>query len=738
MSQERKKKTIEYHFVDMNDPDRYKKLKVTRACNFCRKRKSKCDVGVPGSGTCSNCKKSNRICQFSPIAQNATITNNNEFDFELQPKKQTPPPTTSSTSSPSSSSALPSSKSHIQSFQFYSQHSPLHSPHTDTIPQRQSFTTQYIHQNPFFSIDHQGYCGYEKNGSILNTHPSLGSVLHDLPPYSKQFEQELFNVYFCYVHPCFPVLDRYSISQTLRYDKDAIPVSLKWAVMAIALRFTKQHQNADYLSIAFHQHACIELDGKEPSLFTLQTLFLLYKYHELLTPVGMPMTAAALTYLRHIQAMIPEVQQLLNENSSAWPLQDEWLCRASWILLIIISMSSPADSRVNELMDYCTIPARKPVLTETEQYDKTELQTACNLIQLIHLTLLFSRGICLISNHASLFVYGEDPKFTLLAKDMEEWKAALPPSISAEFANQQQQPFYDASCHPSSTFMAYLCLIHDILQLILAIQQPSPNHADHVISKAFQLSYRAYQFCRNDVHLSRLAFIQGSRLIASGLTMAYQSLYYCYAEQQEQHRHTFMECRSLIFQTFEALHLIPQFFMALQTLNNQLEAREKLFSAEKQFQSTPTRPGISGSQLDSFGTPSLTSSGTLTTDSSQSRSIGGSGSGSGGNGNTGDYFFGANPPPPSFYESPSSSSSTPAYHQRPVHLEQRSWQEYPFQPEDQSFHETNTHHYAPMTPSFEDDTVEPSRRDGPFITMATGPFSLVMENAKNCKNKRLS
>lgn len=41
MSTHRKKKPVEFHFVDMNDPDRYKKLKVARACDFCRRRKSK-------------------------------------------------------------------------------------------------------------------------------------------------------------------------------------------------------------------------------------------------------------------------------------------------------------------------------------------------------------------------------------------------------------------------------------------------------------------------------------------------------------------------------------------------------------------------------------------------------------------------------------------------------------------------------------------------------------------------
>lgn len=35
------KKPIEYYFVDMASPDRFSKLKVSQACDFCRRRKSK-------------------------------------------------------------------------------------------------------------------------------------------------------------------------------------------------------------------------------------------------------------------------------------------------------------------------------------------------------------------------------------------------------------------------------------------------------------------------------------------------------------------------------------------------------------------------------------------------------------------------------------------------------------------------------------------------------------------------
>ncbi|ORX51585.1 hypothetical protein DM01DRAFT_1384329 [Hesseltinella vesiculosa] len=103
----RKKKPIEYFFVDINDPNYYKRIKVTRACLSCRKRKSKCDVGVPGTKACSNCTKHNKPCEFAksedkktwmPMPESSVSTplsmplptppSEREFDDWIPPKHQ--------------------------------------------------------------------------------------------------------------------------------------------------------------------------------------------------------------------------------------------------------------------------------------------------------------------------------------------------------------------------------------------------------------------------------------------------------------------------------------------------------------------------------------------------------------------------------------------------------------------------------------------------------------------------
>ena len=58
---------MEYVFVD--DLHRYKRLKVTRACESCRRRKVKCDGGSGGTQTpCSSCRKLKIECIFSNMA----------------------------------------------------------------------------------------------------------------------------------------------------------------------------------------------------------------------------------------------------------------------------------------------------------------------------------------------------------------------------------------------------------------------------------------------------------------------------------------------------------------------------------------------------------------------------------------------------------------------------------------------------------------------------------------------
>ncbi|KAI9472195.1 MAG: hypothetical protein EXX96DRAFT_583220 [Benjaminiella poitrasii] len=593
MTQQRKKKAVKYHFVDMNDPDRYKKLKVARACDFCRKRKSKCDIGIPGSGTCSNCKKAKNVCVFSPVSSNTTShTNSKKQDKALESIPQW--------------NNMPIIDNSID-------YCPDSVPQCLSTVSKENFSSSYQAQNPLFSLDYKSHCNYEKHTSstYIYSHISTNPTPNEITPYPRQIEQELFNTYFSYVHPFYPILDRFHILQTLQYDPTSIPDTLKWAVMAIALRFTQQHRQSASLTATYRHYASLNLDRSSHSLSSLQTILLLYKLEEIMTPVGAPLSTLAVSYLYEAQDMLKKclLQDPEKEDASLRTVHDEFLCRAGWVLFINVATSSSTDSRWRELLDNCHIPSQIPSLTETEQYDKGELNTTYNLVHLINIILLYSRMMCFLSDQGTLFaeraiVSQHFHELDTFATGLDVWKTTLPKHISLSLAadppvlySAQSRYSTDKVLHQDSfktaSFTSYLCLIHDILDLLISIhraviidasgQRLSSYAFDNLPKKVTQVCYRAHSLTVVDMgesYFSRLASIQGSRLIAFGVTLSIQAYNYYQEEKKDGKSLDNVKKLSslclLAFQIFDNMTLTPQFCMTIQTLRTQMEARQRL------------------------------------------------------------------------------------------------------------------------------------------------------------------
>ncbi|KAI7904025.1 uncharacterized protein BX663DRAFT_353029 [Cokeromyces recurvatus] len=481
MTEQRKKKAIKYHFIDMNDPNRYKKLKVTRACDFCRKRKSKCDLGIPGSGTCSNCKKAKNMCVFSSIPT-STKSNSNSFT-NLKSK----------TSSSTSILQLNGNASIITENDF----SDLFQYSSTNI--QYDFSNLYQTQNPLFSLDCKGRCNYEKHSSNTYIHSHVSSLDHitstidEIPSYSKQTEYELFHTFFNYVHPFYPILDSFQILQSLQCDSKPIPNALKWAIMAIALHFTQHYQKGSSATLAtiYYHQAYLLLDHSSPSLSSLQTLLLLYKFEELMTPVGASLSTVALSYLYKALDMLKNLLQEQTGLTDMWTIKDEFICRNGWILFIIITTSSNADERWRELLEDCPTPSRLPSLIEREHYNKGEFDTACNLIHLINITLLYSRVIRFIFDQSTLFAKDTANyllEFNKFATSLDVWRASASKHLSLSLVDNPSMP-YSAQVHSNTNndgilhhsisktafFTAYLCLIHDILDVLISIHCATSN-----------------------------------------------------------------------------------------------------------------------------------------------------------------------------------------------------------------------------------------------------------------------
>ncbi|KAI8972723.1 hypothetical protein BDB01DRAFT_809000 [Pilobolus umbonatus] len=495
---QKKKKCVEYTFVDINDPDRYKKLKVTRACDFCRKRKSKCDIGIPGSGTCSNCMKSNNICIFSSA----------------------------------------STTKHVQS----------------SKPMRQHVNT--------LSIDSRGCCEYEKD--MANVHVLPSNSL--LPSYSRDVELDLFQVYFTYVHPNYPILNKYELLQAINYSNSNVSNSLRWSIMAIALHIQRMgwtHQyyshepqlpnTMDYTtSLAYYHHAWNHLDHT-PSLETAQTLLLLYKYHEIVTPVGTQLSAKAVSLLKNAQSVLSQIQ--------TWAPDTEYLHRLHWVLFLNLSLSNLPDNRLRLLYSYCATSFPLPVATQMEQYNN-DTDTIYHLNDLIKIVLIFSQIIKFISDNASLLYsyhkYAGHPELLELSSQLNQLNQS-PHPYSQKDLNYKQSPVID-----------YTRLIYSLTDVLITLH--ISDSKDILVKKLRAYYSAAYAFTfgkdRMQAHLSRQLAIQGNRILSLGLTLLLQIPQLPQYGSHAGIRQLYHDHVSNIFEMFDQLPLSTSLFTEVQNHRN--------------------------------------------------------------------------------------------------------------------------------------------------------------------------
>ncbi|KAI7859669.1 hypothetical protein BDC45DRAFT_530895 [Circinella umbellata] len=293
-----KKKPVEFYFVDMNDPGRYKKLKVLKACDFCRQRKSKCDIGVPGSGICSNCRKANICCVFSSNKdspeENRCFDNHNNrssdnsLDLSVEQQEREQQQQDQQTSS-----------------HFIQPHMCLE--HARNIPKKPSQSTALMHsiynQFPAFEFGCMDTTDRPQADSTIiksTNHSYKNKFSSPLPPSSSssvllflfslsenaQLASLLYQAYSQYIHPYFPLL----------YDQPS-ELSVYSALLAILCYIRPPelllcNNNNMLLSPTdseayMHQADALCLD--KWSLGAAQTLLLLHKYQEI-TSTTLPWT----------------------------------------------------------------------------------------------------------------------------------------------------------------------------------------------------------------------------------------------------------------------------------------------------------------------------------------------------------------------------------------------------------------------------------------------------------------
>lgn len=451
MSLQRKKKPVEFHFVDMNDPERYKKLKVARACDFCRRRKSKCDIGVPGSGTCSNCQKHQMVCIFSPV------TTNNRGNEVMRPEE------------------------------------------TLMTPQQFSAFEQFLIRFPLLQVK-DGQVGYETN--ITNTAPTDGSSQSPpilTPPNPSQppkrepsikLESKMFKLYFDHIHPAFPVLLKQSITNIHSQDRLLLSRSLRYAIMALACHyfpaspssasqpstpgscssFTNKNGCSSPTSITashiFYETAKQSINLASPRLDTVQTLLLLYKHDEIACS-----SKHGIYYLERAQEMIGQIH-------SNVPQQKEAINRTRWILFGCIGLSNLSDQRYNTMYKQFDLPAElpQPLAEENENSEENQgissaQQHVNRFAQIANLSVLYSHTVqSLMTGSTSQLIC-----LTQFKEIRQHWHDSLHPVTQSRLVS-----LCATDEDEIDILILYSAILYDMLYLLLILHYHLQNEWDSV------------------------------------------------------------------------------------------------------------------------------------------------------------------------------------------------------------------------------------------------------------------
>ncbi|KAI9028165.1 hypothetical protein CLU79DRAFT_738076 [Phycomyces nitens] len=472
----RKPKTVEFHFVDMGDPHRYKKLKVAQACDFCRRRKSKCDVGIPNSGTCSSCQKHKTLCTFSSVAAKySPNTHPKVLDHPIQPLPAQIPFQPSNPSGPASN--IPDSKpSQINFYQ---------------LVRRLYLNFQLLYVSPL------GHVGYEASLDISYSPAKISQFLTNKtlgflsPEISLQLECHLFNVYFESVHPFYPILHKHSTLQLLSKDRRQIPYGLRCAIMANACHYCPKNilpaDSPQSIALFFHQQANHHANHYTTNLATLQTLLLLHRSQ-------ISIDHSPSFYLESIRLV------LLKDPAHLSPCDGQLMLRAHWAYYIISTLSNPHTSQFNPTI---SLPTSFPTPFEDELCDPGQLSTIQYFSHLCQVSLLYSKVL-----FADLF---REPDLTphAIKLSRDNWLQSNPFS-----GNRSSHQLGHKGSSNLGSYFVHLSVLYDITLMSTATNNIHPQ--DCSPCPEFQQNLRLFA----SHHRST---IQHGRILALGLSLSLQS-----------------------------------------------------------------------------------------------------------------------------------------------------------------------------------------------------------------------
>ncbi|CAG8657127.1 20217_t:CDS:2 [Gigaspora margarita] len=464
---------MEYVFVD--DLHRYKRLKVTRACESCRRRKVKCDGGSGGSQTpCSSCRKLKIDCIFSNMAMKraAPKTEQEQMDERLQRSE-----------------------------------SLLHKLDEDDIKARKDSLTDVMGH---MKIAYTGRASYihSLEGNILKegaySEPPLpceNSPENGYP--TPEIIQHLIALYFANVHPYVPILNKNDFIRRLNDKSNPISPLLFYSVLAMGAKFSDdpivrldpmKPETAGYI---YFNRAKDLLDDyfDAPRLSTLQAQLLLLKFQEGVRRSGF--FFRSWLYFGVILRMAQELD--LEKNFEKWNLEisreDMIVRKRLWQTCFIYDqLMGGAQGRETSIF-LSNTDIDLPLKSDFD--DEQEFKIHTEFVHFVRLTKILSSVLATIASAGSgtsLQAWSSNPRFQTLDTALDAWLQALPPCL-----RYQQLENNNGVSPQTSHFACFINILYHTIVILLhrpyistiengKITQTNPNHLNICTAAANNIS----------------------------------------------------------------------------------------------------------------------------------------------------------------------------------------------------------------------------------------------------------
>ncbi|CAG8477911.1 11316_t:CDS:2 [Diversispora eburnea] len=464
---------MEYVFVD--DLHRYKRLKVTRACESCRRRKVKCDGGSGGTQTpCSSCRKLKILCVFSNMTVKRTTpkTEQEQMDEKLQ-----------------------RSESLLQKLDDCD----IKSRKVNGVGYVDLLTDVLGHMK----IECNGRASYiysmegkmmEEGGSpelLLLTEPPLPYhyPLSSTGNPTPEMASHLINLYFIHVHPYIPILHKDNFLRRLNDKSNPISPLLLYTVFALGAKYVNDPSvcldptKSETAGIPFYRKAKDLLDDflDVPRLSTIQAQILLLKFQEGIRRPGF--------FFRSwlcFGTIIRMAQDLgLDKNFDKWDLriskEDKIVRKRIWqVCFLCDQFMSGAQGREIAI----TLSNTDIELPKKEDYgDAQELQIQTDFVHIVRLTKILSSVMPVISPAGSSGTWSSNPKLHILDTVLDAWLQALPPRLRCQLPTDNNSGTLPQP--PSSHFAGFLNILYHTIIILLhrpyladsgKVSQQNPNH----------------------------------------------------------------------------------------------------------------------------------------------------------------------------------------------------------------------------------------------------------------------